>query len=89
MATLHDINVNDVCFQQSGTTYHTTHATFDLLRQTFDGRLISRTDNVIWLTLDHILWDTIKEKFYGDKPEAIQYLKVYIRRGLVGSVFSC
>ena len=36
------ITVNDVWFQQDGTSY----VTIDLLRQTFDGRLIRRNSDV-------------------------------------------
>ena len=45
--TLRGIDVNDVWFQQDGATCHTSHATIDLLRQTFDDRLISQNANVI------------------------------------------
>ena len=38
----HGIDVNDIWFQQNGANYHTSYATIDLLRQTFDDRLISR-----------------------------------------------
>ena len=32
--------MNDVWFQTAGVTCNTSHATINLLRQTFDGRLI-------------------------------------------------
>ena len=41
VTALHGIKVNDVWYQQDGATCHTTHAAIDLLRQTFDGGLIS------------------------------------------------
>ena len=34
------IDVNNVWFQQDGATCHTSHATIDILHETFDGRLI-------------------------------------------------
>ena len=43
---LHGINMNAVYFQQGDATCHTSHAAIDLLRQTFDGRLISRNGDV-------------------------------------------
>lgn len=83
---LHGIDVNDVWFQQDGATCHTSHATIDLLRQTFDGRLISRNGDVNWpprscdLTpLDYFLWGAVKDKCYADKPETIEHLKANIR----------
>ena len=45
--TLLGIVVNDVWFQQDWATCPTSHVTIDLLRQTFDGRLISRNGDVI------------------------------------------
>ena len=42
LTPLHGINVNFVWFQQDDATCHSNHARTDLLRQTFDGRLISR-----------------------------------------------
>ena len=50
VAALHGINVNDVWFQQDGATCHTPYATFDILRQAFDGRLIHQNDDVNWST---------------------------------------
>ena len=45
---LDGIDVDNVWFQQDGATCHTSHATIDLLRETFDGRLISRNGDVNW-----------------------------------------
>ena len=45
---LHGIDVNKVYFQQDGLTCHTSQATIDLLRQTSDDRLISRSDDANW-----------------------------------------
>lgn len=86
MPALHGIDVNDVWFQQDGATCHTSHATIDLLRQTFDDRLISRNGDVNWparscdLTpMDYFLWGAVKDKCYADKPETIENLKANIR----------
>ena len=46
--TLDGIDVDNVWFQQDGATCHTSHATINLLRKTFDGRLISRSGDVNW-----------------------------------------
>ena len=37
---VYGIDVKDVWLQQNDATYHTTHATIDLMRQTFYGCLI-------------------------------------------------
>ena len=37
VSTLHAIDENDVWLQPDGLTCHTSHATIDLLRQTFNG----------------------------------------------------
>ena len=54
----------------------------NLLRLTFDGRLISRNDDVNWpsrscdLTpLDYLLWGVFKENCYADKLDAYEHLK--------------
>ena len=83
---LEDIDVDNVWFQQDGATFHTSHATIDLLHQTFDGRLISRNGNVNWTLrscdstlLDFFLRGAVKDKCYADHPEAIEHLKANIR----------
>ena len=40
------IAVSYVWCQEDGATWHTYHATIDVLHQTLDGRLISRKGNV-------------------------------------------
>ena len=42
----HGVDMKDVCFQLDDAICHTSHVTIDLLRQKFDGRLISRNDVV-------------------------------------------
>ena len=62
---LHCTVVNDVWFQQYGVTFHTSHVTIDLLRQTFDGRSISWNGNVsCYLTLlNYFLGGLVKDKY--------------------------
>ena len=67
-------DVDDV--QQNGATYHTCHATIDLVHQMFDGNLISRNGDLNWLPrscglqpLNYFRWGAVKEKLYADKQE--------------------
>ncbi|GFV09792.1 uncharacterized protein TNCV_2598471 [Trichonephila clavipes] len=60
---LNNHDVQELWFQQDGTTCHTARATIDLLKDTFSDRLISRFGPVNWpprscdLTpLDYFLW---------------------------------
>ncbi|GFW15920.1 uncharacterized protein TNCV_4431931 [Trichonephila clavipes] len=60
---LNNHDVQELWFQQDGVTCHTARATIDLLKDTFDDRLISRFGPVNWsprscdLTpLDYFLW---------------------------------
>ncbi|GFV13768.1 uncharacterized protein TNCV_3957831 [Trichonephila clavipes] len=80
-------DVQELWFQQDGTTCHTARATIDLLKDTFGDRLISRFGPVNWpprscdLTpLDYFLWAYVKSLVYADKPEMLDHLKVNIRR---------
>ena len=59
------------------------------MRLVFEDRIISRTADVVWpprscdLTpLDYYLWGSVKDKFYADKPETIDYLKDNIREAI-------
>ena len=79
----HGIDVNVVWFQQDNVTYYTSHATINLLRQTFNGRLIRREGDVNFFpkscdfkTLDYFLWRVI---CYAGKWESIEHLKDNIR----------
>ena len=63
--------MNNIRFQQNVATCHTSHATIDLLHQTFDGRFIHRHGHLNWplksfdLTpLDYFLWSAVKEMFW-------------------------
>ncbi|GFT27888.1 uncharacterized protein TNCV_10941 [Trichonephila clavipes] len=60
---LNNQDVQELWFQQDGATCHTVRAAIDLLKDTFDDRLISRFGPVNWpprscdLTpLDYFLW---------------------------------
>ncbi|GFT25916.1 putative DD41D transposase [Trichonephila clavipes] len=76
----------ELWFQQDGATCHTTHATMDLLKDTFGDRLISRFGPVNWpprscdLTpLDYFLWGYVKSLVYADKPQTPDHLEDNIR----------
>ncbi|XP_053949535.1 uncharacterized protein LOC128857797 [Anastrepha ludens] len=88
---LEDMDVDDMWFQQDGATCHTANETMALLREKFDGRIISRCGDVNCpprscdLTpLDFFLWGYLKEKEYVDKPATIQELKNEIIRHVNG-----
>ncbi|GFV49219.1 uncharacterized protein TNCV_237531 [Trichonephila clavipes] len=78
---------NELWFQQDGATCHTARATIDLLKDTFDDRLISRFGPVNWpprscdLTpLDYFLWGYVKSLVYVDKPQTLDHFEDNIRR---------
>ena len=85
------MDVDDTWFQQDGATCHTANETMALLRDKFNGRVISRGGDVNCpprscdLTpLDLLLWGYLKEKVYVDKPATIQELKDEIIRHING-----
>ncbi|GFU54033.1 transposable element Tc3 transposase [Trichonephila clavipes] len=68
---LNNHDVQELWFQQDGSTCHTARATIDLLKDTFGDRLISRFVPVNWpsrscdLTpLDYFLWGYVKSLVY-------------------------
>ncbi|GFX75111.1 DUF4817 domain-containing protein [Trichonephila clavipes] len=80
-------DVQELWFQQDGTTCHTARATIELLKDTFGDRLISRFGPVNWpprscdLTpLDYFLWGYVKSLVYADKPQTLDHLEDNIRR---------
>ncbi|GFX30064.1 DUF4817 domain-containing protein [Trichonephila clavipes] len=84
---LNNHDVQELWFQQDGATCHTARATIDLLKDTFDDRLISRFGPVNWpprscdLTpLDYFLWGYVKSLVYADKPQTLDHLEDNIRR---------
>ncbi|GFU86296.1 transposable element Tc3 transposase [Trichonephila clavipes] len=88
---LNNHDVQELWFQQDGTTCHTARATIDLLKDTFGDQLISRFGPVNWpprscdLTpLDYFLWDYVKSLVYADKPQTLDHLEDNIRRVIAG-----
>ncbi|GFW00891.1 hypothetical protein TNCV_1761291 [Trichonephila clavipes] len=84
---LNNHGVQELWFQQEGATCHTARATIDLLKDTFDDRLISRFGPVNWpprscdLTpLDYFLWGYVNPLVYADKPQTLDHLEDNIRR---------
>ncbi|GFY11085.1 uncharacterized protein TNCV_4470711 [Trichonephila clavipes] len=84
---LNNHDVQELWFQQDGTTCHTARTTIDLLKDTFGDRLISRFGSVNWpprscdLTpLDYFLWGYVKSLVYADKPQTLDHLEDNIRR---------
>ncbi|GFX30224.1 DUF4817 domain-containing protein [Trichonephila clavipes] len=79
-------DVQELWFEQDGTTCHTARATINLLKDTFDDHLISRFGPLNWpprscdLTpLDYFLWGYVKSLVYADKPQTLDYLEDNIR----------
>ncbi|GFW41917.1 DUF4817 domain-containing protein [Trichonephila clavipes] len=84
---LNNHDVQELWYQQDGTTCHTARATIHLLKDTFGDRLISRFGPVNWpprscdLTpLDYFLWGYVKSLVYADKPQTLDHLEDSIRR---------
>ncbi|CAK9827801.1 hypothetical protein ANTRET_LOCUS5451 [Anthophora retusa] len=76
------MNVDDTWFQQNGATCHTSKETVALLKEMFNGRVISRGGDINWpprscdLTpLDFFLWGFLKSKVYANNPKTIDELK--------------
>jgi len=83
---LDHLDVGELWFQQDGATCHTARATLDLLKRTFDERIISRFGPVNWpprscdLTpLDYFLWGYVKSLIYINKPKTLDDLEANIR----------
>lgn len=81
------IGVADLWYQQDGAPCHTANDTIELLRNKFDGRVISINGDKPWpprscdlSPLDYFLWGYVKERVYADKPRTIPELKANIRR---------
>ena len=71
-------NIENISFQQDGSTCHTAEATLNVLNSVFEDRIISRRADVVWpprnsdLTpLNYYLWGAVKDKCYAGKPETI------------------
>jgi len=83
------MDTDNMWFQQEGATYHTSHATMDILHERFEGMVISRGGDVNWsprscnLTpLDFFLWGRLKSQVYTNKPQTIDALKVNITNAI-------
>ncbi|KOC69520.1 hypothetical protein WH47_05463 [Habropoda laboriosa] len=81
-AKLNSTNVDDIWFKQDGATCHTSKETVALLKEMFNGRVISRGGDINWpprscdLTpLDFFLWGFLKSKVYANNPKTIDELK--------------
>ena len=82
-------DIGNIWFQQEGATCHTAEAILDVLGNVFEDRIISRKADVAWpprsceLTpLDYYVWGVVKDKYYADKPQAIDALKDNIREAI-------
>ena len=79
-------DIGNIWFQQDG---RTAEVTFDVLRNVFEYRIISRRANVVFLTrscdltpLNYYFWGAVKDKCYADKPQTIDALKDNIREAI-------
>ncbi|GFX83161.1 putative DD41D transposase [Trichonephila clavipes] len=86
---LNNHGVQELWFQQDGATCHTARAAIDLLKDTFDDRLISRFGPVNWpprsydLTpLDYFLWGYVKSFVYAEEPQTLDHLEDNTRRAI-------
>ncbi|GFT64601.1 DUF4817 domain-containing protein [Trichonephila clavipes] len=84
---LNNHDIQELWFQQDGTTCHTARATIDLLKGTFGDRLISGFGPVNWpprscdLTpLYYFLWSYVKSLVYANTPQMLDHLEFSIRR---------
>nr|XP_022903109.1 uncharacterized protein LOC111415594 [Onthophagus taurus] len=82
---------NPLLFQQDGATAHTARNSMRVLREIFNGRLISRFGDLPWpsrspdLTApDFFLWGYLKAKVFASRPGTIEELKVKIREEVEG-----
>ncbi|GFU61070.1 DUF4817 domain-containing protein [Trichonephila clavipes] len=84
---LNNHDIQELWFEQDGTTCHTARATIDLLKDTFGDRLISRFGPVNCpprscdLTpLDYFLWSYANSLIYADNTQTLDHLEDNIRR---------
>ena len=71
-------DIDNIWFQQNGSTCHTADATLEFFRLLFEDRIINRSADVVWpvrscdLTpLDYYLWGAVKDRCYADKPDKL------------------
>ena len=89
---VHEIQDNDdLCFQQDGATVHTAVINMTALRNLFQGHLISRFGDVIWLRCspdltapDYFLWGHLKHKVFETRPANVTELRNRIRKEING-----
>ena len=76
-------DIGNIWFQQDGATWRTAKATLDVLRPTFEERIISRRGDVVWPPRDcdlTLLFVGCRQRQgYAYKPETIDTLKDNIR----------
>ena len=67
-------DINNIWFQQDGTTYDTTEVTLNIWHPVFEDRIISCRADIVWpprscdLTpLGYYLWGAVKDKCDADK----------------------
>lgn len=86
---IENYDLENMWFQQDGTTSHTTQTNRALLQEKFPGRVISRLSDVNWparscdLTpLDFFLWGYAKDRVYANNPQNLEQLKTNIREAM-------
>ena len=79
---MQELDLNDMWFQQDGTTCHTACVAMDLLRGELGEHFILCSGPVNWpprscdLTpLDYFLWSYVYAHIYTDKPASIDALE--------------
>jgi hypothetical protein len=80
------MDTEEMWFQQDGATCYTSGTTIALIREKFDGRIISIRGDQQWpprscdLTpCDFFLWGYIKSLVYANKPQTLFDLKQEIK----------
>jgi hypothetical protein len=69
------LNEEGFCWlQQDGTTLHTANSIMEMVRQFFDGMVISKN---LWplQSPDYFLWGYLKQVVYSNRPQTIEDLK--------------
>jgi hypothetical protein len=65
--------------QQDGATSHTANSTMEMLKEFFDGRIISKKFVATAIsrpnTPDYLLWDYLKQAVYSNHPQTTEDLK--------------
>lgn len=84
-----NMDLDGIWFQQNGATCHTSNDTINILKERFEGMVISRRGDVNWpqrscdLTpLNFFLWGYLKSQVYTNKPQTTDALKVNINHAI-------